>query len=76
MAGNVLEWTRSLYRDYEYDPDDGREKLTGKQSRVLRGGAFFNARWGARCECRGWDDPFSRLSYLGFRVVASPFGGA
>ena len=40
MAGNVLEWTRSVYRPYPYQPGDGREEPASRKSRVLRGGAF------------------------------------
>jgi signal transduction histidine kinase len=40
MAGNVNDWTRSLYRPYPYKPDDGRESLEGSAPRVVRGGAF------------------------------------
>jgi formylglycine-generating enzyme required for sulfatase activity len=40
MAGNVWEWTRSLYKDYPYDSGDGRESLEGSDPRVVRGGAF------------------------------------
>jgi formylglycine-generating enzyme required for sulfatase activity len=42
LAGNVLEWTRSEYRKYPYDPDDGREdmdNLAGK-TLVFRGGGW------------------------------------
>ncbi|MFX1412105.1 MAG: SUMF1/EgtB/PvdO family nonheme iron enzyme, partial [Promethearchaeota archaeon] len=40
MAGNVWDWTSSLYKEYPYRTDDGREDLTGSDSRVLRGGSF------------------------------------
>ncbi|MFB6300757.1 MAG: formylglycine-generating enzyme family protein [Halobacteriales archaeon] len=45
MAGNVSEWTLSLYRPYPYDADDGREDPTVNGERVTRGGAhvFFDA---------------------------------
>jgi formylglycine-generating enzyme required for sulfatase activity len=68
MAGNVREWTRSIYRDYPYDPNDGREDLEAEGSRVLRGGAFFSGRWFVRCACRGRDFPGSRNRNDGFRV--------
>ena len=79
MAGNVREWTRSVYRGYPYDPSgDGEASRVGpRQSVVLRGGAFnYNRRY-ARCAYRNnYPLPNFRYDYIGFRVVASPFGGA
>lgn len=75
MAGNVWEWTRSLKNDYPYDPKDGRENLAADDDkrRVLRGGSFnFDLRI-ARCSVRDWDNPYSRLGDVGFRVCLSPF---
>jgi formylglycine-generating enzyme required for sulfatase activity len=82
MAGNVWEWTRSLWGEglakpnfkYPYDPEDGRENLeTGRDARrVLRGGAFnFGGRL-VRCAARYWSYPNSRGRLNGFRLVASP----
>src|SRR5262245_23655916 len=39
MAGQVWEWTTSLYRPYPYDAQDGREDLTIAAVRVARGGS-------------------------------------
>ncbi len=75
MAGNVWEWTRSLFREYPYDPMDGRENFQALENapRVLRGGAFnFDATF-VRCAVRRGDDPSSRLRLIGFRVVVLPF---
>ncbi|MBT3351210.1 MAG: SUMF1/EgtB/PvdO family nonheme iron enzyme [Nitrospinaceae bacterium] len=38
MAGQVWEWTRSLYRPYPYKPKDGRESFKVHDGRVARGG--------------------------------------
>jgi formylglycine-generating enzyme required for sulfatase activity len=80
MAGNVWEWTLSLWgKDwkttdfkYPYNAKDGRENLEvrDKVYRVLRGGSCnFNLNF-ARCACRYRDVPHMRVSYFGFRPVA------
>jgi formylglycine-generating enzyme required for sulfatase activity len=83
MAGNVWEWTRSLWGKelmsasfgYPYKPDDGRENLDAPAEilRVLRGGSWFDPAGSARCAYRGGVSPVFRGSCIGFRVVASPF---
>jgi len=72
LSGNVWEWTRSLYKDYPYDPEDGREEPEGEGSRVLRGGAFYDGGWLLRCAFRLGPDPDYRYWNLGFRVVVAP----
>jgi len=85
LAGNVWEWTRSLWTNntniheisepsykYPYNPDDGREDESIKGVRVLRGGSFFNSRWQARCASRGWDLAEERYRYAGFRLAIVP----
>ena len=82
MAGNIWEWTRSLWgEDIEkprftdpYTADDGREDVKAPDNvyRVLRGGAFDDSpRVRAVCLSRqvlpGPPGP-----YLGFRVVVRP----
>ena len=71
MAGNVGEWTSSLYRPYPYRADDGREDLTAEGVRVVRGGAYDLTRWNARCACRLRYAPDRRDNHDGFRVVVS-----
>jgi formylglycine-generating enzyme required for sulfatase activity len=82
MAGNVWEWTRSLwgtngerpdYR-YPYRLTDGRENLSAgrNERRVLRGGAFHYLHGLVRCAYRYRHSPNSRIRNLGFRVVVCP----
>jgi formylglycine-generating enzyme required for sulfatase activity len=72
MAGNVWEWTRSIFRDYPYDPEDGCESLEGDEPRVLRGGAFRNSPRLVRCAVRFNNDPDDWSISIGLRVVVSP----
>ncbi|HEX9922614.1 MAG TPA: SUMF1/EgtB/PvdO family nonheme iron enzyme [Anaerolineae bacterium] len=74
MAGNVWEWTTSQFKEYPYDPADGRENLEAgdKALRVWRGGSFSRYRSRARCAARYWDLPDLWYFSGGFRVVVSP----
>jgi formylglycine-generating enzyme required for sulfatase activity len=72
MAGNVREWTRSLLKDYRYDPEDGREDPKAKGTRMLRGGGFSSSQGGVRCAVRNWYYQSYRDGALGFRVVVAP----
>ena len=76
LSGNVWEWTRSLYADYPYPPEGTecrrREDPAATGRRVLRGGAFLNVAWNARCAYRLDFSPDDRDDVFGFRVVASP----
>jgi formylglycine-generating enzyme required for sulfatase activity len=69
-AGNVWEWTSTLYRPYPYQADDGREDPSASGRRVMRGGSWGSAGRAARCGFRGNDFPdgFYSLDF-GFRVV-------
>jgi formylglycine-generating enzyme required for sulfatase activity len=69
MAGNVWEWTQSLYKGYPYDPADGREDLGGEGHRVLRGRAFLDGAGSVRCASRCGNLPQARGYAVGFRVV-------
>ena len=81
MAGNVWEWTRSLY-DLEsqnskfhlpYQTDERENLAAGAAAaRVLRGGAYYNEPGGVGCGVRYGDFPYYEVLGLGFRVVLSP----
>jgi formylglycine-generating enzyme required for sulfatase activity len=72
MAGNMWEWTSSLYRPYPYDPDDGREDLAARGPRVNRGGSWYYGPTFARSSFRATaDHMYRRISDLGFRCASS-----
>ena len=74
MAGNVWEWTHSLYKPYPYQANDGREDEKDTSSnRVLRGGSWRNNQFNARVSARYGLHPYDRWNNYGFRVaLASP----
>jgi formylglycine-generating enzyme required for sulfatase activity len=72
MAGNVWEWTSSVYKAYPYDALDGREDMNAGGERVLRGGAFLNDAGIVSCAFRYRYYPYNRYWSIGFRVVVSP----
>ncbi|GEM_PF-1169354 len=79
MAGNVYEWTSSLWGTdawhptfrYPYQPDE-REEISAPATvyRVLRGGAYYLNHIFTSCTYRDRDLPTNRGRSLGFRVVA------
>ncbi|MFN8444408.1 MAG: SUMF1/EgtB/PvdO family nonheme iron enzyme [Caldilineaceae bacterium] len=86
MAGNVWEWTISLWgKDgskpefgYPYKAGDGRENLSAGNDvyRLLRGGSWsYNPSY-VRGACRNRSDPDDRDDDFGFRVVVSVAPGS
>jgi formylglycine-generating enzyme required for sulfatase activity len=74
MAGNVLEWTRSLYKNYPNDPAHLWEdaESSGDIWPVLRGGAFIHNSSEMRCAVRRGASPYRWEYHLGFRVSLPP----
>ena len=69
MAGNVWEWTASVWQSYP----GAEEVFTDKERRVLRGGAAWgNNRTKVRCGARDWYHPDINRFNFGFRVVLAP----
>ncbi|MEZ4868843.1 MAG: SUMF1/EgtB/PvdO family nonheme iron enzyme [Caldilineaceae bacterium] len=69
LAGNVYEWTLSLYRPYPYQPTDGREEIEDEGLRVLRGGSWYVDRTNVRCAYRDRDLPWNGSNNYGFRLA-------
>ncbi len=67
MAGNVWEWTSSLYLPYPYRADDGREDPMAPGNRVLRGGSWYPHPGCARCTARDNDATDYHNGDFGFR---------
>jgi len=70
MAGNVWEWTSSVLAAYPYCADDGREDLSSREHRVLRGGSFYSPSESyVRCASRSSSYPQRQRDHIGFRVA-------
>lgn len=70
MAGNVWEWTHSLYRYYPYNLSDGREDEKAFSERVVRGGSYLLEGRFLRCAHRSTNPPDGKDWFdPGFRVV-------
>ncbi len=80
VAGNVWEWTASLWgKDvnkpdfgYPYHPRDGRENQQAGDDvfRIVRGGSFYDVARSVRPAVRDWD--INVDCYAGFRVALAP----
>jgi len=73
MAGNVWEWTSSLFGYYPYDAGDGREDPKARGKRIARGGSWYNfgGVTSVRVDTRFEIEPGYGGAYVGFRCVLS-----
>ena len=69
MGGNAREWTRSTYRPYPHDAADGRNEVSSRGEKVVRGGSWYvrprQAGSAYRLNYPAWRKPFD----VGFRVI-------
>jgi formylglycine-generating enzyme required for sulfatase activity len=74
LAGTVLEWTRSEYRAYPYDPADGREagENSADKQFTLRGGSWYAPPLYLRAAFRFHFTPGDLNQDVGFRLARHP----
>jgi serine/threonine protein kinase/formylglycine-generating enzyme required for sulfatase activity len=72
MAGNVSEWTSSVFRPYPYNEADGREDPKTPGQRAYRGGSWAQTQGKALAIWRQPAPPESAFNELGFRCAATP----
>jgi len=73
MAGQVWEWTRSIYKPYPYNPKDGREEPASTDTVVARGGNSSSGPEGLTSTSREAVDAGRAAgghAYIGFRCVS------
>ncbi len=71
LAGNVWEWTRSVYRPYPYDPADGREDAANPARKffTLRGGGWYDRSIYLRASYRLSGPPDHHYGHVGVRLA-------
>lgn len=71
LAGNVCEWTNSINRDPELDPQTTRNRRLQHRDLMVavRGGSWFHNRYFARCRSRLQHRPFSHGPNIGVRLI-------
>jgi formylglycine-generating enzyme required for sulfatase activity len=69
MQGNVCEWTRSSYKPYPYNDNDGRNDLSTADRKVVRGGSWRDKPAYATASYRLMYAPYQQVFNVGFRVI-------
>jgi formylglycine-generating enzyme required for sulfatase activity len=69
MAGNVWEWTSSLWLPYPYNGEEEPKTQEGNGLRVVRGGSYDSPARQIRCAYRSAINPYYGYDDVGIRVV-------
>ena len=72
MHGNVCEWTRTTYKPYPYNTNDGRNRQDEPGRKVVRGGSWCDRPKRCRSAFRLSYPAWQRVYNVGFRVVLTP----
>ena len=73
---HIWEWCQDWYADrYESSPEQNPQGPKSGNSRVVRGGSFYNTERYIRCSSRGEYEPDYGYDFFGFRVVLSHESG-
>lgn len=76
MAGNVWEWSNSVFKPYPYRRNDGRELQKSTENCVLRGGSWNGDSVGACAAYRVRSLPVDFNESIGVRVALTVAGTA
>ena len=71
MHGNVAEWTRSAYRPYPYNENDGRNDGEPHGKKVVRGGSWYDRPERCRSAFRQAYRAEQGVYDVGFRVICA-----
>ena len=69
MHGNVWEWCRDGYRDYDPNPVVDPFGPPSSRLRINRGGSWYDSASYCRSAQRNWAKPTYYNNYIGFRVI-------
>ena len=81
MAGNVAEWTSTVYDEaggpadfnpnFQYDVDESVEVSDPRARKSIRGGSWKDIAYNCQVSTRNYEYQFNAKSYIGFRCVLS-----